>query len=163
MRRRANPQKADLGKAIVLLADLLGMTQSQLAAKIRMHDGAISDWCHGVRSPSQKALQEVLKVLGCTWRDLEEVRASILVWRLKLERLRDAKHADAQVEERSGPPRAAGSAAADLSFRLPGLHDLAGGPRSATDDDRFREIGLLLTRVHDLMTPPLAGRVQRRR
>ncbi|HEY6320328.1 MAG TPA: helix-turn-helix transcriptional regulator [Thermoanaerobaculia bacterium] len=161
MRRRANPQKADLGKAIVLLADLLGMTQSQLAAKIRMHDGAISDWCHGVRSPSQKALQEVLKVLGCSWRDLEEVRAFILVWRLRLERLRDAKQAE--VDERSGPPRASGSATADLSFHLPSSPGLTGGPRSATDDERFREIGFLLTRVHDLMTPPPVRPVHRRR
>jgi transcriptional regulator with XRE-family HTH domain len=130
-----------------------------------MNDGAISDWCRGLSSPSQRALQEVLKTLGCTWRDLEEVRAFILVSRLKLERLRDAKQVDAnaQVEERSGPLRFPGSAGADFSFGLPGSPGLSGGPTSSTEDDRFREIGRLLTRIHDLMAPPQDRKGDRRR
>jgi transcriptional regulator with XRE-family HTH domain len=165
MRRRTSPQKADLGKAIVLMADLLGMTQSQLAAKIGMNDGAISDWCRGLSSPSQRALQEVLKVLRCTWRDLEEVRAFILVSRLKLERLRDAKQVDAnaQVEERSGPLPFPGSAGADFSLGLPGSLRLPGGPTSSTDDDRCREIGHLFTRLYDLVAQPPDRKGPRRR
>jgi transcriptional regulator with XRE-family HTH domain len=164
-RRRANPQKADLGKAIVLMADLLGMSQTQLAAKIGMNDGAISDWCRGLGSPSQRAQQGVLKVLGCTWRDIEEVTAFILVSRLKLERLRDGKQVggNAQVEERSGPLPFPGSSGADFAFGLPGSLRLPGGSSSSTDDDHYREIGYLWTRLHDLVAHPPDRKGPRRR
>jgi transcriptional regulator with XRE-family HTH domain len=161
MRRRADPRKADLGKVIVLLAHLLGMTQSQLARKIGMSEQAISDWCHGLSSPGPKAMEEVLKALWCTQRDIEKVLAVIFPLRLELERRRDAKQLDAgsQVKELSGLPRVPGS----MDSVLPGSLGLPGDPAS-TDDERIWELGRrLLTRLLDHTAPPPDRKRRRRR
>ena len=134
------------------MAHLLGMTQSQLAAKIGMSEQAISEWCRGLSSPGPRARDEVLKALWCTWREIEEVIAFILPLRLELERRRDAKQVDAgsQVEELPGFPRSPRS----IGFGLSGSPGLPGGPSPSTDDERIWERGLLLTRLLDLMARP---------
>jgi transcriptional regulator with XRE-family HTH domain len=149
MRRRPDPRKSDLGRTIVLLANLLDMSQKQLAKKIGMSDQAISDWCRGQSSPGPKAREEVLKALRCSWRELEEVVALIFPLRVELERRRDAKPLDAgwQVKELSSLLRLPGSMRSDSSLPdSPGLP----GDTTSTDDKRIWEMGSLLDRLLDL-------------
>ena len=162
MGKRANPQKADVGKAIVFLADRQGMKQSELAKKARVSDKAISGWCMGLTSPSRGPLQAVLQALDCTWQDVEEVMAFHLLWRLKLQQRREAKQvaANSQVDERSGPAQDPGPSGSASSL---GLLAFPGPPTPSADDDRFREIGHLFSRLHDLVAQPPDRKSPRRR
>jgi transcriptional regulator with XRE-family HTH domain len=155
MGKPSNPQKADIGKAIVFLADRQGMSQTQLACKAGMSEKTISDWSRGMTSPSPRARKAVLQALDCSWQDVEEVMTFFFHWRLELRQPRAAKRrdGDARVERPSRPARFPGSSGSAASS----------GRTSSADDDRFREIGHVLMKLCDLLAPPPGRKGNRRR
>jgi transcriptional regulator with XRE-family HTH domain len=159
MRKPSNPQKADIGKAIVFLADRQGMSQTQLACKAGISEKTISDWSRGMTSPSPRARKAVLQALDCSWQDVEEVMTFFLIWRVDLRQPRAAKRrdGDARVKRPSRPARFPGSSGSTSSFGL------FGSGTSSADDDRLRDIGHALMKLRDLMAPPPDRKGNRRR
>ena len=77
-------RSADLGQAIVFLAEKAGLSQSELAAASGVSDKTISAWSNGRRTPSQQALGKVVHALHCTHDDVEEVAEFHRKWRLRM-------------------------------------------------------------------------------
>jgi transcriptional regulator with XRE-family HTH domain len=134
MRRRARSKKAemkaDLGKAIVFLADRSGLSQSDLAKKASMSSKAISGWSGGKSSPSSRAMEAVLAALKCTEDEVEAATAIHREWRLKLRQRTDS---NLEIKEAPGSEGSPGSRGA---FGFPGLHG-----SSPAEDERHREVG----------------------
>jgi transcriptional regulator with XRE-family HTH domain len=104
MRRQADPEKADVGRAVVFLAASLGLSQSMLAARAGLSNKTISDWCRGISRPDRRSMESVLKVLGCTEAEVWEATRLHREWRLRMERKAGA---DSEVKEISTPASSA--------------------------------------------------------
>jgi transcriptional regulator with XRE-family HTH domain len=120
-------RSADLGQAIVFLAEKAGLSQSELAAASGVSDKTISAWSNGRRMPSQQALGKVVHALRCTRDDVEEVAEFHRKWRLRMEQ-------PGKTAPSIGNARAAHPSSEDEHFRAIGrsvreLWDLLWEPR----------------------------------
>ena len=52
--------------AIAIVRERAGMTQAQLAARLGVTQGAVSQWEKNVTSPRTAVLLQIADVLGCT-------------------------------------------------------------------------------------------------
>jgi len=151
MGKRVDQRKADVGKAIVFLADRCGMSQSQLAKKAGVSPKAISDWSHGKRSPSPQPLAAVLEALGCTQQVLDEVTDIFSWWRIKMQSLASSEIKEAPVPSDSDRP------SSDSSLPNPSRRPRAPIPTSfstsSADDEHHREVGRTVVRLYHLLAP----------
>ena len=90
MARKRDLAKADLGKAVVFLADRMGLSQKQLAALIRVSSKTISAWCNGERRPRPANMESVLRVLRCSRETVDDVAAYHSLWRSRMKQKADS-------------------------------------------------------------------------
>jgi len=139
-RSRKADQKADLGKAIVFLADRSGLKQSELATLAGMSPKAVSSWSRGKSSPGRRAMEAVLTALNCTEDDVEAATTMFREWRLKMHR---QAASNLEIKETPGSPRAPASRGAS---GLP-----SSGEPSSSDDEHDREVGRTARKLFHLL------------
>jgi transcriptional regulator with XRE-family HTH domain len=81
--------KADLGQAIVFIADMAELSQKRLAKALNVSAKTISAWKTGQRKPNPGAMQNLPKVLGVTMAEIEAVAAFHGEWRQKMKGRRE--------------------------------------------------------------------------
>jgi transcriptional regulator with XRE-family HTH domain len=117
-------RSTDLGQAIVILAQIDGVTQRQLAARAGLSVTTISALARGRRPPAPVTIEKLLDALGATQDELNRVMAVI--------------------RERRATKQIAGTADSVPDAASPGY----------SDDDRAREIGSTVRRLFILLMEP---------
>jgi transcriptional regulator with XRE-family HTH domain len=149
MGKRVDQRKADVGKAIVFLADRCGMSQAQLAKKAGVSPKAITDWKHGKSSPSPQPLAAVLKALGCTQDVLDQATDLFNWWRIKMQFPVDPTF---EIMEAPGSPDSIGPIGPSPRGRH--LSPAPSGlPASSAVDEHHREVGRTVERLYHLLSP----------
>lgn len=59
-----------IGKNIIHLLELRGMTQRELAESLGVNKSVVSAWCLGQKSPRTTRLDDIAKVLSCAVEDI---------------------------------------------------------------------------------------------
>jgi transcriptional regulator with XRE-family HTH domain len=92
-------RKADLGEAVVFIAEKADLSQKTLAQALELKAGTVSDWKRKGRNPNPKALRRLPEVLGCTMSEIEEVAAYFSKWRdrMKSRKIQAGDVADASL------------------------------------------------------------------
>jgi plasmid maintenance system antidote protein VapI len=76
--------RADLGQAIVFIAQRLNLNQKTLAGALQIDPKKITGWKNGVGLTTE-VLDKLPGVLGCTKQDMLEVAAFYANWRVRMQ------------------------------------------------------------------------------
>ena len=80
MKRERDP--ADLGLLVLLLRSIPRWTQTELAKAARVDRAAISDYEQGLRAPSRRTLEKIVKAVGVPFSLVERLLPALRVLRL---------------------------------------------------------------------------------
>jgi transcriptional regulator with XRE-family HTH domain len=141
------PSSTDLGQAMLILAQIDGVTQRQLAAKARLSVTTISALARGRRPPAARTLEKLLEALGATQDELNRVMTVIDERRTSKQTVSSA---DSVAEAAAAEKFAADSARALKAWETRRRMTAEAGA-SYLDDDHAREIGRAVLRVFELI------------